>query len=291
MHFYDFNIGEYAKKTQHLTNEEDLAYRRLLDMYYDTEKPIANPSLSGGLATLSRRLRVSEQAIKNVLDEFFPDGVNKHAEEKITAYYAYIAKQTANGKIGGRPKRTQAKPTVKPKKPSAKPTLTTNHLPLPTNQEPLTTNQEDSKTKQSQNLSAAIATVAKPATAKEETELQIACRSTWKAYSDAYFSRYETEPVRNATVNTQVKSFVKRIGADESPHVAAFFLQSNSQFYVQRGHTFGNLLADAEKLRTEWATGRTMTGTRARQIDATQANYSVVGEALKILEAQHAKTT
>jgi len=122
-------------------------------------------------------------------------------------------------------------------------------------------------------------------------ELQAACRETWNSYSDAYFSRYETDPVRNATVNTQVKSFVKRIGAEESPHVAAFFVQSNVAFYVQRGHAFGNLLADAEKLRTEWATGRTMTGTRARQIDQSQANFSVVGEAMKILEAQNARKT
>lgn len=126
MHFYDWNIGEYAKKTQHLTNEEDLAYRRALDLYYDTEKPL----LTDGLATLSRRLRVDEQSLKNVLDEFFPGGVNKHAEEKIEAYYAYINKQKANGKLGGRPKRTQAKPTAKPKEPGAKPTLTTNHEPL-----------------------------------------------------------------------------------------------------------------------------------------------------------------
>lgn len=126
--------------------------------------------------------------------------------------------------------------------------------------------------------------------AKPETDLQAACRETWKSYSDAYFLRYETEPVRNATINTQVKAFVKRIGAEEAPHVAAFFVQSNAAFYVQRGHTFGNLLADAEKLRTEWATGRTMTGTRARQIDATQANYSVVDEAMRILEAQRETT-
>lgn len=122
--------------------------------------------------------------------------------------------------------------------------------------------------------------------AKPETDLQAACRETWKSYSDAYFSRYETEPVRNATVNTQVKSFVKRIGAEESPPVAAFFVQSNAAFYVQRGHAFGNLLADAEKLRTEWATGRTMTGTRARQIDQSQANFSVVDEAMKLMGAQ-----
>jgi uncharacterized protein YdaU (DUF1376 family) len=122
MHFFEWNIGEYAKKTQHLTNEEDLAYRRALEMYYDSEKPLP----TDGLATLSRRLRVDQQALQNVLSEFFPGGVNKHAEEKIAAYYAYITKQSINGKLGGRPKRTQAKPTDNPKEPSAKPLLTTN---------------------------------------------------------------------------------------------------------------------------------------------------------------------
>jgi len=129
MHFFEWNIGEYAKKTQHLTNEEDLAYRRALEMYYDSEKPL----LTDGLATLSRRLRVDQQALQNVLSEFFPDGVNKHAEEKIAAYYSYIAKQSVNGKLGGRPKRTQAKPTDNPKEPSAKPLLTTNQEPLTNN--------------------------------------------------------------------------------------------------------------------------------------------------------------
>jgi hypothetical protein len=129
-------------------------------------------------------------------------------------------------------------------------------------------------------------------TDETETALQAACRQTWQSYSDAYFNRYGTEPVRNVTVNTQIKNFVKRIGAEESPHVAAFFVQSNAAFYVQRGHTFGNLLADAEKVRTEWATGRSMTSTRARQIDQSEANSSVVGDAMKILEGMgHAKTS
>jgi len=126
MHFYEFNIGDYAKKTQHLTNEEDLAYRRLLDLYYDTEKPV----LSGGLATLSRRLRVDQQALENVLNEFFPGGKNKHADEKIAAYYVYIEKQKANGKQGGRPKH---KPTANPPQTQNNPVpsqpLPTNHLP------------------------------------------------------------------------------------------------------------------------------------------------------------------
>lgn len=119
----------------------------------------------------------------------------------------------------------------------------------------------------------------------DETELQLACKQTWKFYSDAFFNRYGTEPVRNAKVNGQVKQFVKRIGFYESPLVAAFYVANNTQYYVQRGHSVDCLLADAEKLRMEWATGNVMTNTRASQIDKSQANQSAVGEALKLLGA------
>lgn len=126
----------------------------------------------------------------------------------------------------------------------------------------------------------------------DEEKLQIACRETWAAYSDAFFNRYGTEPIRNAKVNSCIKNFVKRIGFYESPHVAAHFVNNNSSWYVTKGHAVTSLLEDAEKLRTEWATGNTMTGTRAKQIDKTQANFSVVGEAMKILEGMNnAKAT
>lgn len=135
MHFYDFNIGDYAKKTAHLTNEEDVAYRRALDMYYDTEEPF---DLTGGLATLSRRLRVSEDALKNVIEEFFPEGKNKHADEKIVEYYAYIAKQKSNGKQGGRPKhKPTANPPVSQNNPVPSQPLPTTHYPLPIKEKPL----------------------------------------------------------------------------------------------------------------------------------------------------------
>lgn len=121
-----------------------------------------------------------------------------------------------------------------------------------------------------------------------EIEIQTACRTTWKSYSDAYFDRYNTEPVRNSKVNAQIKQFVKRIGYEESPHVAAYFVGSNASYYVQRGHVVDCLLSDAEKIRTEWATGKTMTATRARQIDKSSANASAVDEAMALLEANNA---
>ncbi len=117
-----------------------------------------------------------------------------------------------------------------------------------------------------------------------ETALQTACKETWKFYSDSYFNRYSIEPKRNPKVNSIVKQFVQRIGHEESPHVAAFYVSHNEQFYVKKTHPVELMLKDAEGLHTQWATGKTMTGTRARQIDQSQANYSVVDEAMKILE-------
>ncbi len=112
----------------------------------------------------------------------------------------------------------------------------------------------------------------KPDPKKEEEPLT---KKTWMAYSQAYEKRYGVAPIRNRTVAGQLANFVKRIGREESPHVAAFFVNHNNQFYVTKMHTVGLLLADSEKLRTEWATNRTMTQTQARQADKTQARGNV----------------
>ncbi len=91
---------------------------------------------------------------------------------------------------------------------------------------------------------------------KVETELQAVCRQTWAAYSDAYELRYSAKPVRNAKVSSQVKQFVQRIGHDESLSIAEWFVSHPGDYYAKNLHSFGLLLADAEKLRTQWATGR-----------------------------------
>ncbi len=67
-------------------------------------------------------------------------------------------------------------------------------------------------------------------------------------------------------------NFVKRIGLVESPDVAAYYLSHNSAFYIGCGHSAGMLARDAEKLRMEWATGKNITQTKARQMDKTASN-------------------
>lgn len=105
--------------------------------------------------------------------------------------------------------------------------------------------------------------------------------ATWKAYAAAYEARYGIAPKSNATTNTQTLNLIKRIGADEAPLVAAWYVQHNDAYYVRRGHVIGALLADCEKLRTEWATNRRSSATAARQADRTQAAGQVWGQLME----------
>jgi uncharacterized protein YdaU (DUF1376 family) len=134
MNYYNFHIGDYISHTIHLSVEEDLAYRRLLDMYYDTELPIPN-----NIPLVSRKLRINAEVVKTVLHEFFElteEGFkNFRADNEIAEYQRFIEKQKANGRKGGRPKKSQRKPTANPTESQKKP----NQEPLTNNQEPINT--------------------------------------------------------------------------------------------------------------------------------------------------------
>ncbi|EGQ60388.1 Replication protein 15 [Acidithiobacillus sp. GGI-221] len=104
--------------------------------------------------------------------------------------------------------------------------------------------------------------------------------ATWEAYSQAYQKRYGTEPVRNQKVNGQLSNLVKRLGQDEAPAVAAFFVNHNGLFYVRGMHQVDLLLRDAEKLRTEWVTRQQPVNRQPRSPGAPQSsNNSAPGRA------------
>ena len=118
--------------------------------------------------------------------------------------------------------------------------------------------------------------------AKTETELQAACRATWAAYSAAYAKRYGTAPVRNASVSSRIKQFVQRIGYDESPAVAGYFVDSVTEpFVLRKVHDVGLLLSGAEGYRTQWASGRTAGAQPNRQEAQESRNRAVANEWLQ----------
>lgn len=103
---------------------------------------------------------------------------------------------------------------------------------------------------------------------------------TWAAYGTAYRARYQADPVRNSKVNGQLSQLVKRVGADAAP-MSAWYLGHNGYRYVQGGHSIGLLLMDAEKLHTEWATGRKITNTAAQQADRTANTADIFGKLIE----------
>jgi uncharacterized protein YdaU (DUF1376 family) len=122
MHYYQFNISDYRSATGHLTNDEDLAYRRLLDMYYDMENKIPLDT-----QWVAKRLRMDTQTVQAVLDDMFvkhEDGYfHARCQDIIQQYHAMAEKNRANGKLGGRKKNPTANPLGSDSQPIAKATI------------------------------------------------------------------------------------------------------------------------------------------------------------------------
>lgn len=139
MHYYQFNIGDYSKSTRHLTPLEDIAYRRMLDLHYDTEKP-----LPCEIASIARLIvmREYQEEIRQVLNEFWSETesgwVNKRASEDIDAYKdkSEKAKKSAEARW------------AKQKDSDNNASAMRSHKECNAKQEPLTTNQEPRTKKQ-----------------------------------------------------------------------------------------------------------------------------------------------
>ena len=131
MHYYQFNIGDYVSHTRHLSPIEDIAYRRLLDAYYLSERP-----LNSGVAVVARQigLREYEQEVKIVLDEFFKlteDGwINVRADKEIAHFKGKIEQASKAGKASAE-RRSKARSTDVQPTNNQEP-ITNNHKPIDT---------------------------------------------------------------------------------------------------------------------------------------------------------------
>jgi Uncharacterized protein conserved in bacteria len=105
MHRYSFHIGDYIAHTRHLGPMEDLAYRRMLDLYYLHERPLG--ACAEDIAECIG-LPNAVDAVETVLTLFFfrgPEGGhhNKRCDREIEEYQRIVARNRDNGKLGGRP--------------------------------------------------------------------------------------------------------------------------------------------------------------------------------------------
>lgn len=155
MHYYKFNISDWALHTAHLSLVEEAIYFRLINHYYDTERPIPLETQS-----VFRRLRMANESdiAQEILEEFFDKtkkGFTHKRCDKILAEYSKTAERNKkNGAKGGRPragaasKQSQEKPSGLSVGTEDKPKDNPNQELLTNNQELLTKNNNKSPSAQ-----------------------------------------------------------------------------------------------------------------------------------------------
>ena len=149
MHYYQFNIGDYASHTRYLTPLQDLAYRRLLDLYYLHEKPIPedNPASYIGLNDCSTD-------VQRVLNDYFilteKGWINNRADEQIAEYRNKQKSASMAGKKSAEVRKA-SKDAVLERPLNERTTtvqLTNNHKPITINHKPITTDKTTLSSKQ-----------------------------------------------------------------------------------------------------------------------------------------------
>ena len=102
MHYYTHNIGDYRRRTAHLTLLEHGVYRQLLDQYYLNETPFGLD-----IAEITRnscaRTAAEKKAVESILSEFFikTDAGYKHSycDKTIAIYHEKSAKARKSAEV------------------------------------------------------------------------------------------------------------------------------------------------------------------------------------------------
>ena len=135
MNYYSFHVGDYRGATAHLRDDEDLCYRRLLDLYYDKDGELPD------LKTISRRVRFSDEIVISILEEFFVFKQDKWSNPRADKEIGDFKVFSKAGKKGARARWGTDGPPITPPSlphmayddpPITPPIATTTHLPQPT---------------------------------------------------------------------------------------------------------------------------------------------------------------
>ena len=143
MHYYTFNIGDFMKDSAHLTLEEEGIYRRLIDLYYTTEKPI---SLDIKSVSRSIRARGSEDAIASILEEFFSKTEKgfkqKRIEQELKKYREKSQKAANSAKARWDKASKESERSTNAMRTHSEGNA--NHKPITNNHKPITNNNKAS---------------------------------------------------------------------------------------------------------------------------------------------------
>lgn len=148
MNYYPFHIGDFRSGTVNMSRQARWIYRDLLDIYYDTEKPLALD-----LDVLCDQVGAESDEERRIVERLLrfkftkADDGYRHAicDQVITDYHTKAETAKTNGKKGGRPKKADGN-EEKPSGFQSGSDQVADSIPQPTgsktNQEPITNKEE-----------------------------------------------------------------------------------------------------------------------------------------------------
>ena len=114
MHYFQFEIKEWVSNTAHLSLEEEAIYLRLVNFYYDSEKPIPSD-----IEMISRKLRIANiQMTYAILHEFFTECdsgfIHDRCNLEIAKYHAKSEQASRAGKASAEKRFNSRSTAVQP---------------------------------------------------------------------------------------------------------------------------------------------------------------------------------
>lgn len=153
MNYYPFHIGDFRSGTVNMTRLARWIYRDMLDVYYDSEKPLpldldALCDVIG--ADTDEERRIVERLLRFKFIKADDGYRHEICEQVISDYRVKAETAKANGKLGGRPRnpnKGKPEPDGNPLGSDSVSTGLAKETQSQTNQEPITKNQKPKKSK------------------------------------------------------------------------------------------------------------------------------------------------
>jgi hypothetical protein len=108
--------------------------------------------------------------------------------------------------------------------------------------------------------------------------------SVWDAYADAYEKKYGSRPFRNASTNSLIARFTKKVPMELARDIAAGYVDHPGMLYVNSKHCLELLNRDANKIGTDWQAGKATTGVRSRMEEKTAQRMQTRDNLLKMVK-------
>jgi uncharacterized phage protein (TIGR02220 family) len=138
LNYYPHHIGDFNNATRHLTRVERALYREMIELYYDTERPLPAENFDWICRKVLAQSQDERDAVKAILHEFFTldNDVYRHSrcDREIAVYREKL-------EIASRAGKASAMARINGRSTSVKRRLNgsaTNQEPITSNQEPIT---------------------------------------------------------------------------------------------------------------------------------------------------------